>query len=117
MLFAEGEQGNELFVIREGVVRITKVDAAHEKEIAVLQSGDIMGEMSFIEGLPRSSSAIAIEDCDVLAIVQDDFPQLIKSDPAVAMRIGTALSEQICIAHSKIVNSGLARTPLLEPKI
>ncbi|GMO27073.1 MAG: hypothetical protein Ta2F_02670 [Termitinemataceae bacterium] len=114
MLFAEGECGNELFVIREGVVRITKITDSQEKEISILQTGDIMGEMSLIEGLPRSTSAIAIEDCDVLAVEQDDFPQLIKSDPAVAMRIGTALSDRIWITHSKIINSGLTKTPLLE---
>ncbi|GMO26164.1 MAG: hypothetical protein Ta2B_06230 [Termitinemataceae bacterium] len=111
MLFSEFEPGSELFVIREGVVRITKISNGDEKEIAILQTGDIMGEMSLVESMPRTTNAIAIEDCDVLALVQDDFPQLIKGDPSVAMKISIALSDRIWIMHKKIIDRGNYKTP------
>ncbi|MDR2842291.1 MAG: cyclic nucleotide-binding domain-containing protein [Spirochaetaceae bacterium] len=104
MIFSQNEVGNELFVIRQGSVRLTQVSNGNEKLITVVQSGDVIGETSIIEGTPRTCNAIAQEDCDILGIVQDDFPQLVKSDPALAMRISIAFSERVWEEHNKIKN-------------
>jgi CRP-like cAMP-binding protein len=106
MIFAEAEPVKELFVIKEGRVQITKIADGKENVLAILHKGDIMGEMALIEELPRSANAIALDDCDVIAIEQDDFPQLLNGNPLVAVKIATSLAERVWNTHEQIIKSG-----------
>ena len=54
-IFREGDEGHEMFVIREGLVEIL----LHDKVVATLSEGEIFGEMALIDARPRSATARA----------------------------------------------------------
>jgi len=64
-LFSEGEEGDGLYVIDKGLLKIVVRSAAGEERIVtVLGPGAIVGELAIIDGLPRSASAVVMQDCE-----------------------------------------------------
>ena len=71
VLFREGDQGDCAYVIEEGKILVYLEREGEEVPISLLKKGEIFGEMSLIDNLPRSASVKALEDC-VLAVVTKD---------------------------------------------
>ncbi len=69
MLFEKGDPGNTMYVILNGRVKIR--DGA--KQIAILQTGDIFGEMSLVSDAPRSATAVTMTQTDLLVLSFDDI--------------------------------------------
>ena len=111
MLFAEGEPGNELYIIQKGSVKIAKIVDNNEVLLAVLKVGDIFGEMALLESKPRAASAVAYEDCEVLAVNKDNFVRMITSQPQMIARLTTLLSERIWFIYKQLANT-LINDPL-----
>ncbi|MDR0496727.1 MAG: Crp/Fnr family transcriptional regulator [Treponema sp.] len=111
MLFAEGEPGDELFIIQKGSVTIAKVVDDNEVLLAVLKVGDIFGEMALLEAKPRAASAVAYEECQVLAVNRANFEQMIKSQPQLIAKLTTLLAERIWFIYKQLANT-LIRDPL-----
>lgn len=77
-VFREGEQGDELFMIVRGKVRISKrVEGIGEEALAVLEEGGCFGEMALINDLPRSADAICNTPCVVGVIRRERFEELL----------------------------------------
>ncbi|MDR1909852.1 MAG: cyclic nucleotide-binding domain-containing protein, partial [Spirochaetaceae bacterium] len=57
MIFAEGEPGDELYIIQKGMVKIVKIVENNEVLLAMLKEGDIFGEMALLESKPRAACA------------------------------------------------------------
>ena len=105
MIFSESQPGSELYIIQKGQVKISKVVDDNEVLLAVLNPGDIFGEMALLENKPRSASAIAYEDCTVLAVNRDNFQQMVKSQPQLIARLTTTLSERIWLMYKQLANT------------
>ena len=105
MLFAEGEPGNELYIIQKGSVKITKIVDNNEVLLAVLKNGDILGEMALLEAKPRAASAIAYEDCSVLAVNRSNFVRMIGAQPQIIARLTTLLAERIWFIYKQLENT------------
>jgi CRP-like cAMP-binding protein len=105
MLFAEGEPGNELFIIQKGSVQIAKIVDNNEVLLAVLKAGDILGEMALLEAKPRAASAVAYEDCQVLAVNRANFERMITSQPQLIARLTTLLAERIWFIYKQLANT------------
>lgn len=87
-IFREGDKGDSFFLIIEGKVRIIKQLANdNTEEVAVLQSGDYFGEMSLLDGEPRSASVEAMEDSKLLEIKNSQFIKLIMEDDNFARKV------------------------------
>ena len=71
VLFREGDQGDCAYVIEEGKILVYLEREGEEVPISLLKKGEIFGEMSLIDNLPRSASVKALEDC-VLAVITKD---------------------------------------------
>jgi CRP/FNR family transcriptional regulator, cyclic AMP receptor protein len=84
-LFHEGDPGDEFFVIAEGTVKIvvSSPDGAG-MILATLRPPDALGEVSLLDGGPRSASAEALDDVLVLAIARSTLLTLIKEERSVA---------------------------------
>jgi CRP/FNR family transcriptional regulator len=104
MVFAENEPGRELYIIQSGRVKITKMVNGQEVMLAVLQTGDIFGEMALLDNKPRSASAIVAEDATMLAINKSNFEGMVKAQPQLATRLITLLSERIWMAYRQLFN-------------
>jgi CRP-like cAMP-binding protein len=105
LLFAEGEPGNELYIIQEGSVKINKIVNNQEVVLAVLRKGDIFGEMALLENKPRTASAEIIEACTVLAVNRANFTELIKTSPELVARLTTLMAERIWLMYRQLTNT------------
>src|SRR5258705_4997886 len=64
-LFSEGEEGDGLYVIDKGLLKIVvKSPTGEERIVTILGPGAIVGELAIIDGLPRSASAVVMQDCE-----------------------------------------------------
>jgi CRP-like cAMP-binding protein/Flp pilus assembly protein TadD len=86
-LFQEGDEGSEMYVVLEGRVMISKyIPGAGEEALAILQRGDFFGEMSLIDGEPRSADARAHGGpLTVLALDQGTVREVLAMDAHAAL--------------------------------
>jgi CRP-like cAMP-binding protein len=87
VLFNEGDEGEEMYIIQSGKVAIKKKVPHGETTLAVLEKGDFFGEMAILERMPRSAGAEVLEDGDLIVIGGDLFGDMIKSNPEIAVRM------------------------------
>jgi len=105
IVFAEGEKGNNLYVIQGGSIKISKIVNNQEVVLAVLGKGDIFGEMAMLEDKPRSATAEVYEDCTLLAVNQANFSRLINDQPDLVVRITSLMSERIWLLYRQLANT------------
>lgn len=78
IIFKEGSQGNALYMILDGKVRISReVSGMGEEALAVLSAGDAFGEMALIDDFPRSADARVHERCRLLVIQKEQLEDLL----------------------------------------
>jgi CRP-like cAMP-binding protein len=87
VLFNEGDEGEEMYIIRSGKVAIKKRVAHGEITVAVLEKGDFFGEMAMLEHIPRTAGAEVVEDGDLIVIGSDIFGDMVKSNPEIGVRM------------------------------
>src|SRR6266487_1638082 len=90
-LFRAGDQGDAMYLIEKGRVRISITDD-DKKEItlAELAQGDFFGEMAIIDGKQRSADATIAEDARLAVLSRDNFLRFINNNPAVALAMLSA---------------------------
>ncbi len=71
VLFEEGADGDEVFFIESGTVTVSRDD----KVIALLESGDVLGEIALVTGAPRTATAVAKDDISALTFPKEDFDE------------------------------------------
>lgn len=97
VLFREGDIGEEMYFIRKGKIKISKGEEEQEKVLAILKEGEFFGEMSLIDRSPRSATATAIEDTELLLIDKETFLQKINETPLIAYVVETLIKRlRIC---------------------
>ena len=87
VLFHEGDEGEDMYIIQNGKVAIKKRVPHGETTLAVLEKGDFFGEMAILERMPRSATAEVVEDSDLIVIQSELFGDMIKSNPEIAVRM------------------------------
>ncbi|HPD18754.1 MAG TPA: cyclic nucleotide-binding domain-containing protein [Candidatus Goldiibacteriota bacterium] len=86
-IFREGDHGEEMFIIHQGKVNITKKTDEGEKILVTLGPGDFFGEMAVIDKGPRSASAIAVEDTTCIVLDEDLFEQQMQRNAKIVKKI------------------------------
>jgi CRP-like cAMP-binding protein len=88
-VFREGDDGHSLYIVLSGAVRISKmIPGVGEEALAILERGKFFGEMSLIDGSPRSATAKAhVADTRVLRISKDRLDELLASASAGAIEL------------------------------
>ena len=88
VIFEEGDPGDALYVIKSGEVRIIRVTPAGiEKVLARLGPRSFFGEMSLLDGYPRSASAVADSRCELFRIAKSDLDGLIGKNSIAAYKV------------------------------
>ncbi len=80
ILIAEGKPVNALYIILEGAFKVSVGTGGIDKKIALLGSGEVVGEMSFIDARMPSATVEAIADSFVLAIPRSLLADKLKND-------------------------------------
>lgn len=74
-IFEEGETSKSMFLIRKGMVRIFKKKAESTIEIDTMRTGQVLGEMGFLDGQPRSASAEALTEVELVEVAAGALEQ------------------------------------------
>lgn len=102
VIFREGEEGAEAYLIEEGKVRLLKKVRGTERSLMVLKQGDLFGESALIAGGTRSSTAIALSAGQALALDQGSLQGLLEQNPELAARIVQQLVRRLRDAEDQI---------------
>ena len=79
------EEGDTLFILKKGQVKVSIVsEDGREVILSLLGPGSVFGELSLLDGKPRSANVVATEDTDLLMLRRSDFIQLIYKTPQIA---------------------------------
>jgi CRP-like cAMP-binding protein len=88
MLFKEGDPPTSFFMVRNGGVEIfTQNDDGKKVRLALLQSGNIFGEIGVLFGRPRMANAKTTRPTKLLEITQEDFKALLLQIPSLQMKL------------------------------
>ncbi len=87
VIFSEFEPGSSFYLVQSGRVQLIKIINGFEKNLDILQPGEIFGEMAIMDNSPRSASAIAYDDVVALEFNKENFEILMKGNPAIALRL------------------------------
>ena len=87
----EGEPGNTFYIVTDGHLRVSK----HGTFVRDLGPGDFLGEISLVDGGPRTATVTADGRVEALVIRRADFLEMVEWDSAVRLGILTALTERI----------------------
>ena len=90
------DDGQSLFIVEKGSVRVylPSLQGA-DLTLALLGPGDFVGDLSLLDGQPRSASADAMEDTSVLSLERSDFIELVRSSPDAAMAVMTVVAKRL----------------------
>jgi serine/threonine-protein kinase len=102
MLMTEGEIGEEAYMILKGRVRVVKERAGKKIVLGMLQSGDIVGEMSLIRKEKRSASVEALEHTQAAVLNREVLSQNLKKLPPYMEKIVSAMTDRLRVANEKI---------------
>ena len=95
VIFREEEQADELFVIKSGYVRIQ----IGNRMVAELTADDIFGEMALIDSEPRSATAVAITDVELVPITEKQFLFLVGQTPYFALKVMRTLAQRLRVTN------------------
>jgi CRP-like cAMP-binding protein len=98
VIFREGEQADELFVIKSGYVRIQ----IGNRTMADLTTDHIFGEMALIDNEPRSATAMAITDVELVPISEKQFLFLVSQTPHFALKVMRALAQRLRVTNKAL---------------
>lgn len=104
-------QGRGLYVLLEGEAKVVLTGSdGREAVLAFLQEGDFFGEMSLLDGDPRSATVRAFSDTKLLFLRRDAFFDLLRTYPEISISMLAELSSRLRNANRKI--SALALSPV-----
>ena len=101
-LIKQGDTGVGLYVITGGTVHITKAADPDRSEIdlGTAGAGNVLGEMSLLDDLPRSATVTAVDDVTALLLPVWEFRTTLRNHPNIALRLLTTLSRRLRKAES-----------------
>jgi CRP/FNR family transcriptional regulator, cyclic AMP receptor protein len=91
VIFREGDNALDLFVIKSGQVRIQ----IGNRTVAELAPDTIFGEMALIDDEPRSATAVAATDVELVAVSEKQFLFLVSQTPYFALKVMRTLAQRL----------------------
>lgn len=91
IIFSEGDEASQLFVIKSGEVSIR----SGNRTLAELSSNTIFGEMALIDAAPRSATAMAKTDVELVPISEKQFLFLVSQTPYFALKVMRVLARRL----------------------
>jgi CRP/FNR family cyclic AMP-dependent transcriptional regulator len=95
VIFREGDEAHELFVIKSGQVRIQ----LGNRTLAELSANDVFGEMALIDNEPRSATALAVTDVELVAVSEKQFLFLVGQTPYFALKVMRVLAQRLRVTN------------------
>ncbi len=113
VIFREGDEGNEMFIIQEGKVKISKSIGNKDHVLAILGKGDFFGEMAIVNRIRRTATAQTVTDTHLLAFDRQGFRSMIEKNSKIAMNIIDKLCRRLQHANMQIQQLKRKNAPAL----
>ena len=96
LVLEEGAVGPRMMIILRGRVQVDRAEADGQRlRLARLGPGEVLGELGFLLGLPRTATVRALEPLTVFALDRDAFEALVDADDPAALRLGLELARVV----------------------
>lgn len=96
VLFAEGDEGDQLYVIAEGKLKLgTSSGDGRENLLSILGPGEMFGELSLFDPNPRTSTATAVTDAKLLSLGQEKLLPWLVENPMVSLQLLASLAQRL----------------------
>jgi CRP/FNR family cyclic AMP-dependent transcriptional regulator len=93
ILFQAGEPGESLFIVRKGSIELYIKDTAGQKIVlTVAEEGQLFGELSLLDSGPRTATAVAVDEAELLVLDREDLLLLFQKRPDAALHMLAAMS-------------------------
>jgi uncharacterized membrane protein len=114
IIFHYGDSGGEIFILRNGSIELFIESMEGEKiVISENEKGDVIGELSFLDGGARTATALAREATQTLVMHRDRLLEFIDKHPHAAMDLLTAVGRRLR-ATDELLRTQVSRNPNLE---
>lgn len=102
-IFVEGQKTDGLYIITSGLMKVLKLHKdGREKTLAILNEGEILGEMTLLGSDLRSATVETLQQTSVLVISKEDFQPLLLEVPKLSIRLIEVLSGRLKQANQQI---------------
>jgi CRP-like cAMP-binding protein len=102
-VFYQSDNSTDLYIVLEGAVKASLLNQeGQELVLAAFDRGDFFGEMSLLDGKPRSATMIAAEDSVLGMLKRERFLSAVKNDPMIAIDLLSALVQRLRMADGMI---------------
>jgi len=109
IIFQAGNMGDALYIVRSGEVELSVKDNIGQKIIlTVARVNDLFGELSMLDSRPRSATATALVDCELLLLDRDDLLLLFQKQPDAALNMLASMSAMLRNVD-KLIQSRVSR--------
>ena len=112
-IFDKGDPGDAMYLIDEGAIDISLGSGKQRVVLASLFQGQYFGELSLLDGAPRSASALAAKPTKLLALDRDDFVEFVRSKPDAALTIMSEIAERMR-ATNELMTQTVTRNVFME---
>ncbi|MBN1291024.1 MAG: Crp/Fnr family transcriptional regulator [Candidatus Latescibacteria bacterium] len=103
IILLEDEDGDTLFIILQGKVKVTTFSESGKEVIfSILNEGDFFGEMSLLDGKPRSATVVSMDNAKIQMIRRVEFYRLLEDHPRIALRLLEELASRLRKADERI---------------
>ena len=102
-IISQGDSGVGLYVITQGNVQISRAASldGEEEDLGKLGPGQVIGEMSLLDELPRSATVVALDDVTTLVLPVWEFRTFLRNNPDVALKLLGVLSRRLRKAEAQ----------------
>ncbi|MDE6923421.1 MAG: Crp/Fnr family transcriptional regulator [Oscillospiraceae bacterium] len=108
IVYLQGARPECFYYLVSGSVRsFISTGDGEERVLAIHRSGDLMGEASFFDGCPRVTSAMALEDCQILTIDRDQLDRAFQRHPELALPMLQHLARTVRLLSDHVGASAL----------
>ena len=105
LIFKEGDEGRDLYIIQEGSVLIKKKIPAGELTLIEFTRGDFFGDMALLQSIPRFASAYSKGNSKILVLQPGGFLLKIRRDPTFAFEMIIQLSSRLKFTSEKFLEA------------
>jgi CRP/FNR family transcriptional regulator, cyclic AMP receptor protein len=102
ILLKEGEHSNSMYWVQSGQLVVSKRRGTEEVVLGHIYSGELVGEMSFLDQEPRSATVKAMTDCELIQIPQETIDGILKTQPKWLGILVKTLAERLRRANARI---------------
>ena len=107
----QGETGDCMFAVQQGRLEVVKHSQNGEVRIALLEEGDIFGEMAIFEREVRSATIRALGEARVLTVDKKTFLRRVQEDPSLAFNLVRMMSRRIRVLSQDVAEGKIDRSP------